>query len=208
MEPAGGQPRPGDAQIVAEVLAGQDRLHAAHFVVGLAAAAWLWFLGSLHAALRRAEGDTSPFSTVALAAGIVFAVLLLVAGALLPGLADVPRRGATLEPRVAGALYDLAGSVFSLAPFMAAALVGASSLVILRTKALPVWLGWGGIAVIIVLLVGAASIDLTREDRLWFVGILGMLLWLVWVAAVSLALMWLHRPSLAGPGAPAGNQDG
>ncbi len=29
IEPAGGQPRPGDAQIVSEVLAGQDRLHAA-----------------------------------------------------------------------------------------------------------------------------------------------------------------------------------
>jgi uncharacterized membrane protein YgcG len=104
MEPAGGQPRPGDAQIVSEVLAGQDRLHAAHFVVGLAAAAWLWFLGSLHAALRRAEGNTGPFSAVAFAAGVVFAALLLAAGALLPGLADVPRRGGTLDPGVAGAV--------------------------------------------------------------------------------------------------------
>ncbi len=39
------------------------------------------------------------------------------------------------------------------------------------------------------LLAGAASIDVTQEDPLWFVGILGMALWLVWTVAVSVALV-------------------
>ena len=199
LEPAGGQPRPGDAEIVSDVLEGQDRLHVAHFVVGLAAAAWLWFLGSLCAALKRAEGGTGRLSEVAFAAGVVFAVLLLVAGALLPGLADVPRRGGTLDPRAAAVVYDLAGSIFSLAPFSIIVLVGATSLAALRYRALPPWLGWVGGVVIVLLVAGAASIDLTRQDPLWFVGILGMVLWLAWVATISLTLV-LRRRSAEGPG--------
>ncbi len=39
----------------------------------------------------------------------------------------------------------------------------------------------------------AASIDLTRQDPLWFVGILGMVLWLAWLVAVSLVLLLVGR---------------
>ena len=77
---------------------------------------------------------------------------------------------------------------------MVITLVGATSLITLGTRALPAWLGWAGGVVILLLLAGAASIDLTRQDPLWFIGILGMLLWLVWVAAVSPALLRRTRP--------------
>jgi len=47
-------------------------------------------------------------------------------------------------------------------------------------------------------LAGAASIDVTRQDPLWFVGIFGMALWLVWAAAVGLVLV-LRPPAPAAP---------
>jgi type IV secretory pathway TrbD component len=56
------------------------------------------------------------------------------------------------------------------------------------------------------LLAGAASIDLTRQDPLWFVGIFGMALWLVWVAAISLVLV-LRRSTPERPAAPATHED-
>ena len=135
LEPAGGQPRPGDAQILADIVAGDRRLHLAHFVVGLAAICFLSFLGSLRATLQRAEGEPASLSAVAFAAGVVIAILMLLAGALLPGLADVLRRGGTLEPRVVGAFYDVVGAIFSLVQFAVVVLVGATSLVVLRSRA-------------------------------------------------------------------------
>ncbi len=92
---------------------------------------------------------------------------------------------------MAGAFYDVVGAVFSLAPFTVVVLVGASSVVALRSRALPTWLGWAGGVIVLLLLTGAASLDLTYgwEDPLWFVGIVGMMLWLVWVVAVSLVLL-------------------
>ncbi len=193
LEPAGGQPRPSDAEILSDVVAGDRRLHLAHFVVGLTAIFFLWFLGSLRATLQRAEGAPASLSAGAFAAGVVIAILMLLAGAPLPGLADVLRRGGTLEPRVAGAFYDVVGAIFSLVPFAVVVLVGATSLVALRSRALPAWLGWAGGVLVLFLLAGAASIDLTGEDPLWFVGILGMLLWLAWLVAVSLVLLLAGR---------------
>lgn len=78
-------------------------------------------------------------------------------------------------------------------------MVGATSLAALRYRALPAWLGWAGGVVIVLLVTGAASIDLTRQDPLWFVGILGMVLWLAWVATISLTLV-LRPRSAEGPG--------
>ena len=118
---------------------------------------------------------------------------MLLAGSLLPGLADVLRRGGTLEPRVVGAFYDVVGAIFSLVPFAVVVLVGATSLVVLRSRVLPAWLGWAGGVIVLFLLAGAASIDLTWQDPLWFVGILGMVLWLAWLVAVSLVLLLTGR---------------
>ena len=191
LEPAGGQPRPSDVVIRTSVMEGDRRLHLAHFCVGLAAISFLWFLGSLRAVLRRAEREPGMLSEIAFAGGVVTAILMLVAGSFLPGLADVLRRGGTLDPQVAGAFYDLAGAVFSLTPFTVVALVGPTSIVVLRSRVLPTWIGWAGGVIVLLLLTGAASIDLTYgwEDPLWFMGILGMMLWVVWVVAVSLVLL-------------------
>ena len=85
------------------------------------------------------------------------------------------------------------GAIFSLVPFAVVVLVGAMSLVALRSRALPAWLGWAGGVIVLFLPFGAASIDLTREDPLWFVGMLGMVLWLAWLVAVSLVLLLVGR---------------
>ncbi len=193
LEPAGGQPRPSDGQIFSYITENQRRLHMSHFVLGLVAIAFLCFLAALRAALRRACTEMSSPPTVAFAGGLVAIILILLAGSILPGMADVLKRGAMLQPLVVVALFDLVGSIFSLVPFAVAALVGATSIAALRSKQLPSWIGWAGGVIVLFLLVGAASIDVTEEDPLWFVGILGMALWLVWVIAVSLALVLSRR---------------
>ncbi len=189
LEPAGGQPRPSDGQIFSYITENDRRLHMSHFVLGLAAVTFLCFLAALRAALRRACKEMPSLLTVAFAGGLVAVILMLVAGSILPGMADVLKRGAVLQPSVVGVLFDLVGSIFSLVPFAVATLVGATSIAVLQSKQLPSWIGWAGGVIVLFLLAGAASIDVTEEDPLWFVGILGMALWLIWTVAVSLALV-------------------
>jgi hypothetical protein len=193
LEPAGGQPRPSDREIVSYLVENEGRLHLSHFVLGLAAVAFLSFLGTLRAALIHNTVEGSSLPSVAFAAGLVVTILMLVSGSILPGMADVVKRGGVVEPAVAGALFDLVGSIFSLAPFAVATLVGVTSITALRSRLMPGWIGWAGLLIVLLLLAGTASIDLTEEDPLWFVGIFAMVLWLAWTVVVSLALFLRSR---------------
>lgn len=103
----------------------------------------LWFLGCLRSVLRRAEGGEGRVSAIAFAGGTA-AVALLFAAASVDSVAALRVEEADrIDPAVATALWDISSILFGAAATMAlGVLLVATAVVILRTRALPVWLGW------------------------------------------------------------------
>jgi hypothetical protein len=114
----------------------------------------LWFLGSLRSAFRAAEGETGRLSSIAFGAGIVLVGFILVSSALQFAVAesvgDVP-------PVATQTLSVLYSDCFFGFPVGFGTLLLASSLVILRTGVLPVWLGWASLVLAIVFVTPAGE---------------------------------------------------
>jgi hypothetical protein len=155
----------------------------ADFALGLAGVALLWFLGSFRVVLRRAEGEPARLATIAFAGGVVLSALLFVKNAIEGGLALALEfeQGFTLDPDVFRALNAVFLGLLIHEGLAAAVLVGAASLLVLRTRVFPRWLGWTGLAVALVALLS------------WLVPGLPLVLVLAWILAASVVM--LRRPA-------------
>jgi hypothetical protein len=144
---------------------------ASAFIGALSLVPFLWFLGSLRSALRTAEGGTGRLSAIAYAGGIVLAAAAAVDAsiqfAVAESVGDVP-------PGVTQTLSVLYNDFFLGFPVGLGTLLLAASLVILRTKALPVWLGW------VAFVLGIVSLTP--------IGFFAFLVVLAWIAVVSVVL--------------------
>ncbi|MGH2529294.1 MAG: hypothetical protein ACRDH0_08195 [Actinomycetota bacterium] len=121
-------------------------------LTGLAGILFLWFLGSLRAHLRRAEGDTGRVSAVAFGAGIAAlgpasvgvistATAAHIAGSGLPVSAMTgPREAQLLAGLIAVApLNDMRLLAYALGWFALAPLLAATAVVTARTGVFPRW---------------------------------------------------------------------
>jgi hypothetical protein len=109
----------------------------------------LWFLGGLRTFLERAEGVPGRLSKVAFGAGLV--TIALATTASLPTVALAWGDTAALaDPGLLRAVWNL--NTLALVPIggSAGAFCLAAALVILRTRALPVWVGWIGVLAAVV----------------------------------------------------------
>lgn len=161
----------------------------AAIALALAGLALLWFLGSLRVILRRAEGEPARLATIAFAGGVVMAALLFVKNSIDGGLAlalEFGEQGVNdfaLDPEVFKVFDAFFIGLLIHEAFAAAVLIGATSLLILRTTFFPRWLGWTGVVV--------ALLELAS----WLVYGVPLILALAWVFAVSVLL--LRRPARA-----------
>ncbi|HKH23768.1 MAG TPA: hypothetical protein VKA88_09095 [Solirubrobacterales bacterium] len=149
-----------DAQILSWYA---DHGHRVEVIIGAFVLAFcglflLWFASGLRQWLRLAEGPEGRLANVALGGGVLLVALLWVGAAALAAIpAGVSFGG---SPDLSNA--DLArflpsvgfGSILIFAMFGAIALIDATSVVIMRTDALPRWLGWLGFVCGVVLLFG------------------------------------------------------
>ena len=144
---------------------------------------FLFFLGNLWSALRRAEGGSGWLSATAFGGGLM-SVTIKVASAA-PILAARYRAGDGLDPQVARTLQDINDASFYLSFFPLAALLAAFAIVAIQSGALPKWLGWIAAALGAALIIGgmSGSADLQTE----WAG-LPMILFTFWVIAVSVVL--------------------
>jgi hypothetical protein len=112
--------------------------------------AFVWFLGSLAASLRSAEGGVGRVASIAFGGGLAMAVcaLLLPAGGVTIALA-----AGTMSATSADALRHLPGVFYIGVELFAAVLVGATGLVALRTAVLARWLAWLSLVLALVLLI-------------------------------------------------------
>ncbi len=137
----------------------------------LATLFFLFFVGRLRSALREREvGTTGELSAVAFAGGVVAAVGMLIFAGITFTLVEV---GKDLEPAAAQALHALYVNLFFPVAGGMVTLLFAAGLVVMRTGALPRWLGWFAILI--------AILGITP---LGFFAFLGSMLWILIVSIV------------------------
>ena len=180
----GGAEPPFDATaetIVAFFMARNSQLFAlGEYLSALSLIAFLWFLGSLWSALRRAEGELAWLSFVAAASGLMI-VATVSAGS--GWQLAVFRQAEGLDPQIARLLFDQGNFAFANAWVMLASLSLATGVVSIRTGALPRWLGWAGMLIAGGLLAARAA---WASSGLVFVPFGLCYLWLI---AISIVLI-------------------
>lgn len=164
-------------------------VQASAYLTGIAGFFFLWFVGSLTAALRRVEGDAGWLATIALGAGVITLAFPLMASAINGALAA--RIAAESDQAVIRALYQVQALAGAFTAFPLAALVAGSSIVSLRTGLFPRWLTWGGYLLTPAWLV--AGIGVFVESGFFSptgaYAFIVLALWLAWIIAVSIVLM-------------------
>jgi hypothetical protein len=163
------------------------------FIIGIALTFFLLpFLSALASVLERAEGEPHVWSRVAFASG-----LLIVAGMVTgwggEGILSYLARDAGEEVARAGVAFAL--FIYAIIGLFVGAFVLSSSLVILKDHVFSPWLGWFGLVVTAVNILGAAAVFDTPDG---FFGVLrtrvAPLALAVWIVAVSVGLIRIVDP--------------
>jgi hypothetical protein len=146
VQPAGDSPE----NVLSNFQENGGTILAGGFIFQLGCLFFIWFLGTLWARLRWAEGGTGRLATTAFGGGLATAVFLLLA----PG-ADMA--GALNNEEIAASTAEavrVVEDVFvSGAALSAAVVVTAVALVTILTGALPRWVGWVSLALALWLLI-------------------------------------------------------
>jgi hypothetical protein len=157
----------------------------AALVLAISSVPLLWFSSMLREKLTAALPGRSALPTFAFAGGVIAAGGFLVAATLHFALADY---GGDIQPAAAQAINAIDSDFFL--PFTSglAILVFATSLITIRTRLLPVWLGWVGVVLFVIFFTPAGFVAF---------GLSG-----IWIIVISI-LFYLRGDSVA-PARPAG----
>ena len=189
------QPSTPNEQLLVYFEGKTDELWYQIFFFGLAAISFLWFVGTLAAALRRADEETSGLAATAVAAGAT-AMGIFIAGTVCWS-AMAASADTILDQGVARGLYDLGRYAYTLSGIPAAAFVLAVSVGALRTRFLPSAVGWAGMLLALVLILDVAAATIGDNDEFGATGSYGaitFLLFLAWVFVTSLLLVQRGSP--------------
>jgi hypothetical protein len=174
-EDAGGQ------EIAAYFESDGSKLLAGSFIFMVGTAVFIWFLGSLRARLFWAEGGAGRVTAIVFGSGLVVAAMSMglmapqAAGGLMADETDAP-----IDPGAAQAFDALGDGFFIAAEATVFVFFLAIAVAALRTRVLPVWLGWASLVLGILALVPWIG---------WAVYIWGLPLWVLVVS------IWLYvRP--------------
>jgi hypothetical protein len=159
------------------VQANDTELIVGAIVFGFGVLFFLWFLGSLRAALVEAEGGAGRVGTIAFASGVAASISMMFT--VLPhGQAafDIDSTSDTS----AAALVHMGDAFFGGTQLFSIPLLAATGLVILRHGPLPRWLAWASFVIALVLAAGP-------------IGFFGVFIGLpLWVLATSI-LLYRHQ---------------
>jgi hypothetical protein len=167
----------------------RDQLNIGWILIGLGLFSFLWFLTALRQALIRLVGEGF-LPTLATVGGVVYATLALAAAAVSNGIrtmSDDTYRDQVF-PELIHAANDAAYVLHSTGGAGIGAMMIAASLAVVRTRALPVWVGWIGVAAGIIAIASILFFP-------WFVIAL-------WLLAASTILFLASSPRRAGSSRP------
>ena len=178
---AGSPPKVSDSKekIVEYVVDNQDALRIGSYLAGLGIIFFLFFLGVVWTRLRTAEGGHGRLAGTSAMAGVAGAAIAAVGF-------GISAYGA-LHPAEAPTTYRLATIVFGVFGFAVLVFVEAASIVVIRTKFLPAWLGWLGMLSALLWLVGGAAVS-TERDEIFVIGFVAFLVWALWLVIFSVML--------------------
>jgi hypothetical protein len=175
----GGEEGESDAAIVAYYADDANRGEAvvAFDLIVAAALCFIGFLAVLRDRLARPEAEAGALTNLAFGGGLAAATLWLVAGVFWTGVAYTANETAeyVVDPNTERVVSEMAYLFFVTGVYATILVVLGTSLVALRTRVLPRWLGWLGLLI-------AASL-------LGALGVFPFFLFLGWVLAVSVALV-------------------
>jgi hypothetical protein len=146
----------------------RSRELAVSIVVAVAVVFFVWFAGALRARLRAVEGSPGRLSNTAFGGAILYALGGLLIAAFNFAAADSVKH---VTPQVTQTIGILDSDVFFPLAVGSGILLLATGVLIVRTRTLPVWLGW--VAVVL----GVASVTP--------IGFFAFLAGLIWIAVVS-----------------------
>lgn len=164
----------------------QAAMIQAYLLDGIAGAALIAFAAALRTALRRFEGEGATLSRILFGAGIAAGTISLTQGLFTQVLADrvaAMGNGATIR-----ALYDLNAEGDTYKLLALGVFLGAAAVLIMRTHALPRWLGWIAAALAPLLVISGWNFALSADAQ-YAAYTLFLIVLLIWVAAVS-AISW------------------
>jgi hypothetical protein len=166
----------------------KDSAIAASVILALAVVPFLWFQGVLRSVLAAAEGPPARLANTAWAGAILVAVgVTLLSGFTFAAADSVD----DVSPQVTQTLSVLQADLFFPVAVGTAVFLLASGLAIIRSGALPAWLGW------VALVFGVAGLTPTPA------AFLAVIVMLIWIAVVSVVLyMRTARTPPAGPVPP------
>lgn len=119
-------------------------------IFALGAVLFVWFLGSLRARLWLAEGGVGRLSALAYGSGLLAGLCLLL------NIASTVQ-GAIDEDEISGdtaqTLQEMGGVFFGGTELMLIPMMVAVGLLTLRTRVLPIWLGWASFVLALILVI-------------------------------------------------------
>lgn len=145
---------------------------------------FLFFLGGLYDALRRAEGGGSALTVAAVIAGAVMAIMWPL-GCIMTNMGVTIARGGG-DAATVWALDGMAPMTLALSALPRVIFLSATSIVLLQARQWPRWIGRLGLALAAISLIGSATLVLPSLFPL--LG-LGTLMFTLWILALSLALL-------------------
>jgi len=150
------------------------------FVFGLSAIAFIWFVGTLAATVRRAENDPAGrLPAIIVTAGATSAGLFLAGTGANLALAN---SAGEIEAATARTVYEIGAGAFTITDFTAATLVLAVALAVVRTALLPVWTAYLGVTAAAILIVDAFGGIVTDSDAFGPGSVFGTIAFLVFLA--------------------------
>jgi hypothetical protein len=145
----------------------------------------IWFAGSLRSAIAVAEGGVARVATIVFGAAVAKAVFdIAFVAPQISGAFGANESDAPLTPEAAQALWVASDGFFVAAEYTAALVVVATAVGVLRTRVLPAWLAWIGVALAVILLVPPIG---------WAGLIFGFPLWLL----IASVLLWRAESTAA-----------
>ena len=154
----------------------------------------LLFFGGLSGVLRRAEGGGSLAAAV-FAAGLAVAVVSPVVNMIETHLLFGFARGG-VDPAAIQAVDGLFPVSLALSSFPQAVVLGGTATLLLNRRFAPRWLGWAGLVLGGLVLVGTGT--MVAGPSLFPITALGTLLFWFWVLALSIALL-RRAPAASAP---------
>lgn len=118
----------------------------------LAAAALLWFTGSLYKSIRSGSSEEGRLSILVVAGAAVAASMLALGSAAIVAASDRVRVTGTIESAAATTLFDVAGVAVGNGVAMGlAVMIGAYGVFALRRAPRSRWVGWGSVVLALAL---------------------------------------------------------